>query len=91
MDDVDIMLKGLDPGVRYDEQNDTMVIENDKVETDKNVPEDERTMRELSKIGSSLHSSISTTPDFPSLHPDGMMPLLDMKTWVDENGRRFTF
>ena len=91
MDDSGIALKGLNLGVRYNEIEDKMEVNVDLIESDKNIPEDIRTMKELSKIGSNIHPSIKTTFDCPSQNEDKKMPLLDMKIWTDENKVRFTY
>ena len=55
------------------------MVRDELTESDRSVPEDERTMRELEKIGSSIHPSIKTTSDFPSNNADRKMPLLYLK------------
>ena len=55
VDDSGVFMKGLDPGVRYNIDEDKMEVKNEHVETDKSVPEDERTMREFEKIASNIH------------------------------------
>ena len=66
VDDSGLFLKGLDPGVRYNVEEDKMEVKNELIENDRNIPEDERTMKELEKIGSSIHPSVKTTSDYPS-------------------------
>ena len=66
-----------------------MELKSELIENDKNIPEDEGTMNELSKIGSSIHPSIKTTFDFPSKNVDKKMPLLDIKIWSENNLARF--
>ena len=90
MDDTGVALKGLDPGVRYNEVEDKMEIKKELIESDKDVPEDERTMKELNKIGSSIHPSIKTTFDFPSKNQNLKMPLLDLEVWTENNKVRFS-
>ena len=70
MDDTGIVLRGLNPGVRYNEEEDKMEVKLELVESDKDTPEDERTMTEIAKIGSSIHPSIRTTADFPTNNTD---------------------
>ena len=90
VDDTGVALKGLDPGVRYNEVEDKMEIKTELIESDKDVPEDERTMKELNKIGSSIHPSIKTTFDFPSKNQNLKMPLLDLEVWTENNKVRFS-
>ena len=58
-----------------------MMVRDELIESVRSVPEDDRTMRELEKIGSSIHPSIKTTSDFPSNNADRKMPLLNLKIW----------
>ena len=61
------------------------------MESDTETDEDERTMKELSKIGSNIHPSIITTYDCPSKNTDQKMPLLDLKVWSEGNVLRFEY
>ena len=85
VDDTGVVLRDLNPGVRYNEEGDKMEV---KLELE---PEDERTMKEMAKIASSIHPSIRTTADFPSNNTDKKMPLLDLKVWSEENVVRFAY
>ena len=67
------------------------MVRDDLIESDRSLPEDEITMRELEKIGSSIHPSIKTTSDFPSNNADRKMPLLDLKIWSENNTVRFSY
>ena len=51
---------------------------------DDGVPPDERTMRVIQQVASYIHPSIRSTIDCPSRHPDGKMPSLDVKMWIEE-------
>ena len=44
-----------------------------------------RTAELTADIANTIHPSIQVKPDYPSNHQGGMMPLLDMKIWVDED------
>ena len=91
VDDSGVFMKGLDPGVRYNIDEDKMEVKNELIENDRNIPEDERTMKELEKIGSSIHPSIKTTSDYPSKSVDNKMPLLDLKIWSENDSVRFAY
>ena len=52
-------------------------------EEDKEVAADQRTMREVLRMGNSLNSMIQLTGDCPSVNPNGKMPLLDTQVWVE--------
>ena len=45
---------------------------------------DERTMKELQRIGNQIHPSIQVTVDYPSNNPNGRMPVLDTEHWLEE-------
>ena len=91
VDDSGLFLRGLNPGVRYNTEEDKMEVRDEFIESDKSIPEDERMMKELEKIGSSIHPSIKTTSDYPSNNNDKKMPLLDLKIWSEDNKIRFSY
>ena len=68
-----------------------MEVRDELIESDRSVPEDERTMKELEKIGSSIHPSIKTTSDFTSNNTYRNMPLLDLKILFENNTVRFSY
>ena len=45
---------------------------------------DERTMERIREIGESIHSSIKLTKEVPSENGDKKLPVLDLKTWIEE-------
>ena len=70
----------------------TQIPQEDQIEFDRTLPEKKRTAAFLTEIGNSIHQSISVKADFPSNNPDGRMPLLDLKVWVDEDNLvKFSF
>ena len=38
----------------------------------------------LKEIGNSIHESIQLEADYPELHTDKKLPLLDIKMWIEE-------
>ena len=44
---------------------------------------DERTATVLATIANSIDSNIQVTTDWPSKHPSGRMPVLDLELWID--------
>ena len=66
--------------------NDKIVIVEDEVDKDRDIPDDERTARLLTEIGNRIFDFIRLTSDFPSAHTSGFMPLLDIQTKI-ENGK----
>ena len=94
VDDENVVMRSLEPGTRYDNTKDELVVEAEAVETDKNVPEDERNMKVLKDVADSVEPMIQTTIDYPSKHEDKKMPILDLKIWIDEHesgGREVQF
>ena len=49
----------------------------------KNEMADVRTFRELRKMGNTISSDIRMKEDVPSSNPDGKLPVLDKKMWVE--------
>ena len=40
-------------------------------------------MELLKEVGNSIHSSVQIEVDYPSRHDDNLMPILDLKVWID--------
>ena len=70
VDDNTVALKALDAGVRFDAEKIKMVVVQELVEKDKDIPEDIRTMEELKKIANTLYDCIQFTTDCPSNHQE---------------------
>ena len=50
-----------------------------------NEKPDYRTFGILNQIADTIEEGIKLTHDVPSLHENGMMPVLDIQTWVETN------
>ena len=65
VDDNTVAMRALDAGVRFDAEKMKMVVVQEFVEKDKDIPEDKRTMEELTKIANTVYdyipSSFNTT------------------------------
>ena len=48
--------------------------------------DDKATMQEIQRVANTIHPSIRVTIDYPSNYPDGKLPVLDTKQWI-ENGK----
>ena len=59
-----------------------MVMMEDKILEDLEVPADARTMREIRKMGNSINQMIQLEEDLPSKSEDQKMPILNLKVWV---------
>ena len=86
VDDVTEIAKAIDPGVRFDETKSKMVKIAELVESDREVPEDERTMEELRKIANTIFKCVQFTTECPSGQEEGKVPVLDLKLYVGEDG-----
>ena len=47
---------------------------------------EEKMMNKIKDIGNSIHESIQLEVDYPSLHEDNKLPLLDIKIWIEKEG-----
>ena len=56
------------PGVRFEECK--LVVREDLVEEDKNIPEDERTMNVLKHVFDTVYKCVQFTVDFTSANQD---------------------
>ena len=59
-------MKSLDAGVRFDAERMKMVVVPEFVESDKEIPEDKRTMTELNKIANTIYECVQFTTGCPS-------------------------
>ena len=83
VDDETDALAALEPGVRFDGRK--LVIVKELVEEDKSIAEDVRTMNVLKDIGNSIYKCVQFTIDCPTLHPSGMVPILDIQVYIEHN------
>ena len=81
VDDINLVLKALQPGTRY--LNGSVYIEQEAMANDLGVAADARTMAVVKAIGNDIHPSIQLEVDFPSNHVDNKMPSLDLKLWIE--------
>ena len=83
VDDTTDVLVAVDPGVKYDGEK--LVINEDKVDEDKDIPEDKRTMEILKDIGNTIFQCVQFTVDCPSNYPNGKVPVLDLQVYTKNN------
>ena len=72
--------------MRYDPDQNKMVVIPELVESYKSTAEDNRTMEEIRKIANTVYPCVQFTTDCPSNHREGMMPVLDFQMCVGEDG-----
>ena len=53
----------------------------------KKETEEEEIWKKIRDAGDRIHDSIQLEADYPSNHPDQKVPILDIKVWVDANGK----
>ena len=75
-------MESVNPGWEF--SNNKMVY-NEPNESQINEKPDKRTFRILNEIANSVEKGIKLTHDVPSCHENGMMPVLDIQTWVDKD------
>ena len=86
VDDTTNGMKALAPGMRWGEDEKAMVFLPHLVDEDMEKAADERTMREVVRMGSSIDPSISIQlTDCSSINENGKMPALETQVWVEEN------
>ena len=83
VDDVSLLPTVIDPGMEFVDGK--LVLNENKVESDKEIPDDERTMRIIQKIANSIDPHIQVTYDVQSNYSDKMVPILDIKATVNSD------
>ena len=78
-----LVFEFLPPGARWCSVSRSMEVKPELVEVDLDEKEDNRTMREVSKMADSICPVLKTTFDCPGLQESGMMPLLNLNVWVE--------
>ena len=76
-DDITIMLKSLEKGLKYDGTK--LVMDVQKKELDEAKSDEEVTMEIVKTVANSVDPMIKFTVDYPSNYKDGRMPILDVK------------
>ena len=80
VDDINIALRPVESGMRYIDGG----IIQDPVGTEEEEEADRRTMNLIKLIGNDIHPSIQLEVDYPTKYPDGKMPILDLKVWIEQ-------
>ena len=83
VDDVNVVTEELPPGPRFIEGQLTIIEE--EVENDNTISGDIKTAKVLQEVVNSILPYLKFTVDSPSNHPDGWMPVLDLKVTVQGN------
>ena len=83
VDDTLSIMKAIKPGFYFNSTTTSMEFDKSNIYTE--LKSDERTMRILTDIANTITPEIQMEPDFPSNHPEGKMPCLDIKVWLDSD------
>ena len=89
IDDKTVVTKPVPLGARF--RNDRVEIVEEEIENDRSIPSDLRTARILKDVGNSICPFIKVSVDCPSNHPDGFLPILDLKTRMVNNRVDYRF
>ena len=89
IDDGNMITDPLPPGSRLIDQ--IIVIAEEEVDRDRDTPADERTAKILTEIGNRIFNFIRLTCDYPSAHPSGLRPILDIQTRVEDGQITYRF
>ena len=86
IDDTNLVGEQTEVGARYEDGR--IIITDESVREDQDIPDDERTMKLLQSIANSIHHSVRMTIDYPSKHADKKVPMLNVKMWIEEGDDR---
>ena len=89
IDDETIFTKSTPPGAKY--INNQLIIDEDQLILDRDVPADIRTARVFQSIANSICDFLQVTVDSPSQHESGFMPVLDIAVKVENNKILYKF
>ena len=68
IDDQNIVVEELEPGSRYNREEERIEIVEELIERDREIPGDKRTFEIVREVGDSLEEMIKLTADYPSNH-----------------------
>ena len=86
VDDITIIMVPTQPGLEY--KNESLIINEENINKEKEIKSDKRTMKIIMDIGNSIHKSIQLTTDYPSEHKDNKIPILDLKVWTERKNSK---
>ena len=85
LDDINGVFKTLAPGTEF--KNNELRINEDKIEEEKAIHDDTRTMTVKKDIANSIDSMIQMTIDTPSSHTNNKVPMLDLEVWLEKEDK----
>ena len=84
VDDITMIPEIIKPGMKY--ENGVLVHCNEKEKEDDNIADDIRTMSIIQEVANEIDDDIKITYDVPSKHSDKMVPILDLKVRINDEG-----
>ena len=81
VDDVNVIVGAVEPGAKI--AGEMLTVDEESKAQDSHRNKDEMCMELLKEVGNSIHKSIQIEVDYPSRHEDNLMPILDLKVWID--------
>ena len=85
VNDITIMPNIIEPGTVY--ENNKLLVRDEKVEEEKLIPDDIRTMKLIQSIANEIDDTIKVTFGVPSNHKYKRVPILDVKVKMLDNGK----
>ena len=87
VDDSNLVSEVIEPGWRFSKDTRKLNFEEDWVPQDRTMDDDKRTALVIKEVANSVHPMIQMEEDDPSNHDDGNIPILDLKCWLEEEGK----
>ena len=83
VDDVNGVFDNIERGIEYKEGK--LSFSSEKAEHDKELAEDEVTMKVIQNIANDIDDMVVMTIDMPSKYDNKKVPMLDVQVWLNEN------
>ena len=79
----DIIVGTVEPGAKI--AGGMLTVHKESKAQDSHRNKDEMCKELLKEVGNRIHKSIQIEVDYPLRHEDNLMPILDLKVWIDRN------
>ena len=89
VDDGNMVVESVEPGTRF--QDGKLSVHQEALAEDQEIPADKRTAKVLRCIANSISTMIIMVENYPSNHPTGRLPILDLEVWMVNNRVRHQF
>ena len=81
VDNINVIVGAVEPGAKI--AGGMLTVDEESKAQDSHRNKDEMCMELLKEVGNGIHKSIQIEVDYPSRHEDNLMPILDLKVWID--------